>query len=352
MTDTPEKSTEESKPKRRNTEKTVGVVVGIVAVVAVLFVVGMNAGWLTASPRESDNGQAEEPVPIEVVPPQIVNLTSTLEQVSPGGTSDFTCEVEHPSPDELTYTWSPTGGEIRGGGAEVEWIAPDAEGLFRVFVTVSDDHGNADEKSYAIRVRVNRPPEIMAMDSRIDSAGWVLPGASVVVWCEAEDPDRDALTYEWVATEGETFGQGNSIAWVAPNEIGTYWITVYVSDPHGGEARRAIPITVSAARPPEIVGFSVTPVGHSYLMEWGDGWRIFISRSCVIEAIVDDDSPGYTYEWSASRGTLTPHGASAEWQAPSTRGPVTIVLEVSDAYDNTTSASVHMDVTDCALCFS
>ncbi len=351
MSDTPEKTTEEQKPRKRNTEAKAAAVVGTVAVLAVLVVIGMNAGWLTASPRENDNGSVEQPPPVDAVPPEIVSLTSSAAQVSPAGTAALKCEVEHPSPGDLIYTWSPMGGVIHGEGSEVQWIAPDNEGLFRIVLTVDDGLGNTDEGSLTVRVRVNRPPEILAMESRIAADSWILPGASVVVWCKADDPDGDALTYRWAATEGELFGQGDSVVWVAPDAVGTYWVTVFVSDPHGEESRRAIPITVSEARPPEIDGFLLRPVGHSMLMAHGDGWRVFIERPCTIEAFVDDDALEYTYEWSADRGTLTPDGPNAVWQPPPTKGDVTIVLKVSDAHGNTASASVYVYVTDCALCF-
>lgn len=351
MSDTSETTTEEQKPKRRNTEKKAALAVGVVAVLAVVVVVGMNAGWLTASPHANHSDPVEEPLPTETVPPEILTLTSSVAQTPPAGTVALTCEVAHPSPGELIYTWSPMGGEIQGDGCEVQWIAPDNEGLFRISLTVDDGFGNTAEDSLTIRVRVNRPPEILGMEARLDAGEWVLPGASVVVWCEADDPDGDTLTYRWVVNEGEVFGQGNSIVWVAPDVVGTYWVTVFVSDPHGEVSRRAIPITVSEARPPEIEGFSLRPIGHSMLMAHGDGWRIFIGRSCAIEALVDDDALEYLYEWSTDRGTLEPDGPNAVWQAPPYKGDVTIVLKVSDAHGNTVSGSIHVTVTDCPSCF-
>ncbi|MBA7576423.1 hypothetical protein ES708_18264 [subsurface metagenome] len=54
--------------------------------------------------------------------------------------------------------------------------------------------------------------------------------------CEASDPDGDELTYTWSAERGNISGEGKEVDWVAPNEFGTFAITVTVTDGRGGEA--------------------------------------------------------------------------------------------------------------------
>jgi len=349
VTETPDKKTGDQKPKPKGREATVALVVTVLAVIIVLLIIGTNAGWLTASPRVS-NGESPVVTPNE--PPEIVAIIASTDKIVPLAVVSITCEAFDPDDDELTYTWTCSDGEITGDGPQVEWVAPRSEGLPRIFVTVDDGRGGTAEESLALRVRENRPPEIPVMQSRVDEGvGWVVPGAAVYVWCEAEDPDGDDLTYQWSATEGDIFGQGSAVIWLAPDELGMQWITVRVSDPYGEEVTRAIPVTVSAAKPPEIDGFTVR-ADHSLLKRDSDSvWLIFHQRSCTIKVLVEDESQQYTYEWSAEAGTITANGPEAVWQAPYTREWVTVAVEISDTHGNSTADAIRFWVTQCPSCF-
>ncbi len=350
MSTEPQKKPEEQQHASKGPEKKIAVAVGVVAVAVIVVVAGINAGWLTASPRENE-GASPPPLPANE-PPEIISVSASTDRIGPLTVVSITCDAVDPDGDELMYTWSSSDGDMKGEGPEVKWVAPDSEGLHRIFVKVEDGRGGTAEESLALRVRENRPPEILTMQSQVDEEiGWVVPGAAVYIWCEAEDPDGDELTYRWSANEGEIFGQGSAVIWLAPEELATHWVVVTVDDSHGGEAKRAIPITVSEAKPPVIHGFNVKAIRHNQLSPRGvDQWLVFMGRSCAIEALVDDDDLGYTYKWSADGGTITSDGPNAEWQAPAGKAKVTILLQVSDAHGNSSSASVYIEVTTCPLC--
>ncbi len=351
MTETPEKKAGDHKVKSKGRETTVALVVIGVAVISVLMVIGISAGWLTASPRE--NSGESSPVPMNE-PPEIVDLFASTDKIVPLSVVLITCEAFDPDYDELTYTWTCSDGEITGDGPEVEWVAPQSEGLHRLFVTVDDGRGGTVEASLALRVRENRPPEIPVMKSQVDEdIGWVVPGAAVYVWCEAEDPDGDDLTYQWSATEGDVFGQGPAVIWLAPDELGTHWITVMVADPYGEESTRAIPVTVSAAKPPEIDGFTVRGIdtGDMLKRDGDSSWIIFHQRSCAIKVLIDDEDRQYSYEWSAEAGTITADGPDAVWQAPYPSGWVTVAVEITDTRGNKAADAIRFAVTKCPSCF-
>lgn len=338
-----EKRTEGQQPASAQSDRHTLLVAGGIIVGAVLLLIVGNVGWLTADP---------EPV-VPRDPPEIISMASSPERIMPHTAVAIYCEAMHPNGDEITYTWSASEGEVRGEGAEIEWIAPASEGFYRVFVTVEDGFGASVEESLSLRVRENRPPEIPSMGTDIgDGIGWVVPGARVYIWCEAEDPDGDTLSYDWMADAGDLFGEGPAVIWIAPSELGMHWITVAVDDSYGGVAERAIPVTVSAAEAPVIKDIRVEPADRRYTKPYQDSWQIFKGQSCSFEAIVEETDREFTYRWSAESGELSAEGTTAVWQAPSpTRAQwVTIVLQVSDAHGNEASDTVRMYVQTCPSC--
>ncbi len=344
MSDTPEPKVEQQQAEAKKSGRKTPLIIGALVLGAVaVLIIGWNAGWLTAS--------VEPEVPLE--PPEILSMSSSPERIMPHTVVTVSCEATQPDEGILSYTWSASEGEIRGEGSEVEWVAPATEGLHRIFVTVEDEHGASAEESLALRVRANRSPEITMMETGLgEDVGWVVPGARVHIWCEAEDPDGDSLTYEWTADAGELFGEGRAVIWIAPEELGLHWITVSADDAHGGVAERAIPVTVNAAEPPVIAGFNLESAERRYFKPYEDSWKIFRGVSCTIEALVDDEAREYQYSWSAEAGELKASGPHAEWTAPSPERPqwVTILLQVSDAHGNAAAESIRIRVETCPSC--
>lgn len=350
MSEVPEeKEAEQPQIATKVSHKKTWVVVAIVAVAAIFVALGLNRGWLPMpSSDASQSPAANDPN----TSPQILSLIAATDRIEPLALTAISCEAADPDGDELAYTWSASGGEIVGGGADVEWLPPDIEGLYRVFVSVNDGREGADESSLALRVRANRPPEILVMQSEIGGENdWVVPGASVYVRCETEDLDGDTLTYAWSTSAGKLFGQGPAVVWVAPNMLGMQRVTVTVEDAYGGVAERSVPITVNAAEPPAIFGFNLTALDTDMFRPYGDSWRIFKERSCLIEVRVDDAEGLYAYDWTAELGTITSDGPNAVWMAPaSPKGWVNIMVRVSDHHGNESSEAVRIYVETCPSC--
>jgi hypothetical protein len=324
----------------------VWIIVGAAIALSVVAIVGVNSGWLTAL-----TGNGTEPQLPANNPPQIASITSSTERIVPGATVLLSCSATDPDADTLSYSWSASDGAVVGEGPEVTWIAPDFEGLFRVFVTVTDVSGGTAEQSVSLGVRTNAAPEILVMQSEVsEEIGWVVPGARVFIDCEVEDPDGDEVSYSWAATHGDIYGEGAAIIWIASKNIGLEWITVRVEDSYGAVSERSIPITINTSQPPEIRGFNLQALDTDMFKPYGDSWRIFRERSCAIQAIVADPEGDYTYHWTAELGTIAANGPDAVWKSPNAKGWVNIVVLVSDKHGSESSASIRLYVETCPSC--
>ncbi len=351
MSETPEERNElPQSPPEASRNKAIRIV-AVIAVIATVATVGIVTGLFTPTSADGDTPVAGAR---SNSAPEIAELTPSTDRIAPLDTISVSCAATDLDGDGLVYTWSASGGDILGNGPEVEWRAPNIEGLYHVSVTVTDARGGEAQQSVTLRVRVNNSPEILIMESGVgEDIAWVVPGASVYVRCEAEDLDGDTLTYTWSATAGDIFGTGPAVIWVAPDQLGLHWITVAVEDAYGGREERSLPLTVNMAQPPAILGFTLEALDTDQFRPYGDSWRIFKECSCAISARVVDPDAAYRYEWSAERGTLTAVGPNAVWKAPaSPKGWVLIVLNVSDAHGNQSSASVRIYVETCPTCMN
>lgn len=349
MSETPEETKEQPPRVPNRTRKTAILVTAAAVILVVAAIIGIHSGWLARTLGSNDGSPTNDETNS---PPAITSLTAATDRIMPLAITPVSCAAVDPDGDVLVYSWSASGGEIVGDGPDIQWHAPETEGLYRVFISVSDGRGGVSESSLALAVRANNAPEILVMESELgDDVGWVVPGASVYVRCEAEDVDGDELSFSWSATEGDLFGQGQAVIWIAPETLGLHWITVEVEDTYGSVEERAIPLTVNASRPPAILGFTLKALDTDQFKPYGDSWRIFKERSCAIQALVDDPDTSYAYDWTAELGSISGDGPNAVWIAPAApKGWVNIVLQVSDAHGNRSSATVRIYVETCPSC--
>ena len=280
--------------------------------------------------------------------PVILGVTVAPERVRPGDRCQLVCQATDEDGDTLIYTWTVGQATISGKGAAVEWTAPSTEGLFRVSVTVDDGRGGTDEHAVSLTVKSNSAPEFKSIPSFPQA---VRPGASVVVSCPAVDADGDDITYEWQAAFGEIRGEGDTITWIAPTDLGSYVVTVFARDAHGGDSRRDVLISVSPSLTPRLGEFMVEAIDHDMLKHELGVWDMYIGESCRVECVVVEGDGPFTYAWSVDEGILTADGAVATWQAPTVRGPATIKVAVTDTHGNTNSGQLLMFAEDCTCAF-
>jgi len=89
----------------------------------------------------------------------------------------------------------------------------------------------------------NHRPAITSLKAEPEG---VLPSGSCQIVCTASDSDGDELSYNWSASGGNISGTGAAVNWTAPEEVGTYDVTVVVTDGYGGSTTDSLPINVSS----------------------------------------------------------------------------------------------------------
>ncbi len=329
----------------KQNHKKAGLIAGLLCVSMAALVVAMNIDRLPVYSDEAGGGQEVESAN---TPPMVLSVTASSDRIHPAGSCQILCEAVDQDKDSLTYTWAASNGEIIGEGASVTWNAPDAEGLFPLFVTVEDGHGGRTDYSTSLAVKANLAPEISDL-STIEAV--IAPGATSLVSCSASDADGDKIAYEWSASGGEVFGEGDTIIWLAPAEEGAYSIQVRVRDSYGAETTREIPINVTLGVSPQLGRFSVNGI-NTDMVEYSDGvWDVFRGRSVRITCHVVDGQAPFTYEWGADYGTLNPDGNTATWEAPEAKGPATVTVDVTDVDGDTTRGTVLLYVETCTCAF-
>jgi len=114
--------------------------------------------------RDKKGGETTQSVAINAAstkndPPRIVKITvdnkesQEVNQVKIWLTSNIHCVAEDPEGGKMNYLWSATGGEIKGEGPLVQWIAPGISGDHIIRVKVVDDRGNDAEAMLNFHVK-------------------------------------------------------------------------------------------------------------------------------------------------------------------------------------------------------
>jgi hypothetical protein len=283
--------------------------------------------------------------------PIISSLEAEMEWTIPSGSLKVICTASDPDGDELSYSWSASGGETNGKGATATWQAPHSEGSYDVTVTVTDGRGGEAMSHVTITVRADRLPIITSL---ITDANRTIPSGSLQVMCTASDPDGDELNYEWTATGGDISGTGFEVTWTAPEEVGTYDVTVVVKDGHGQEDTRSITLSVISGTPPIVEDLIVTAKGHKYLRKsmFGFDYDVWREQEYDIECIVADTGTDVSYEWLCTGGSISGEGSVITWTAPNhLQVAVTVMVIVSDVDDNNVSDSMVLYVPSCSCGF-
>jgi len=288
-------------------------------------------------------------------PPAITSLQAERELVLTLESCQVECVASDPEGGELSYEWHASGGNISSEEAIATWVAPDEVGEYVVSVNVTDVDGNSATQSVNIVVRENRSPEIVDFGA---SKEWVVPSGNCTLICEASDPDNDSLSYEWLASGGNITGKGDTVTWVAPEDIGNYTITVVVTDEFGGEGSASLSIKVAFNKLPIIKNLIVTAkhiYEQKYLKKIPGGYKVGEGISYEIKCTASDPDGGELfYEWSTDGGSISGKGATVTFTAPgwSTVGtePLTVTITVSDSNGGTTTDSIAFTVVSLTSC--
>lgn len=145
------------------------------------------------------------------------------------------------------------------------------------------------------------------------------PGAVVSVTVSANDPDGDALSYDYTATGGAISGTGATASWTTPLAAGSYSVTVKVSDGEGGSASASGAVSVQA---------SVTQINGTASFLAGTSGDLFNSKVSIYTSW-DNWVNNQPIKFSAVTGT----GASVSFNIPNVN-PGNYYLDVWKDIDN------------------
>jgi hypothetical protein len=149
----------------------------------------------------------------------------------------------------------------------------------------------------------------------------VVPNGKCEIVCIVSDRDGDTLSYNWSASGGNISGTGAAVNWTAPDSLGSYNVTVTVTDGHGEEATKQVTIEVRANRAPTI----------SSLVADGD-WTLPLGSIQVTCEATDPDDDQLSYEWSATGGNISGTSAAVNWTAPQKVGVYNVTVVVKDGH--------------------
>jgi chitinase len=171
----------------------------------------------------------------------------------------------------------------------------------------------------------------------LTSQGEINPGATVHLECDATDPDEDELSYTWSADEGIISSSGANAIWTAPDTVGTYIVSVEVSDGRDGIATDQLTIAVLAPNNPPVIESLTT-----------DCPRVKQSHSAILTCVASDpDGDELNYSWSAERGSIDGEDAEVTWVGPNEFGTFVITLTVSDGRGGEASSEISIIVCSC-----
>ena len=169
----------------------------------------------------------------------------------------------------------------------------------------------------------NHRPVIIGLEATPEK---VSPSGTCQIVCTASDADDDELSYDWSVNGGEIDGVGYNVTWTAPSSVGSYNVTVIITDGHGGEATNYLIIEVRTNKAPTITGLVADAE-----------WTLPAGNIQLICIASDADGDELSYEWSTSGGVISDMGSEVTWIAPENTGmyDITVVVKDSHGAENT-----------------
>jgi hypothetical protein len=183
-------------------------------------------------------------------------------------------------------------------------------------------------------VDVNHPPEITEFYAQPDQ---VEKGGTSTIKAAAIDADEEALGYDLEATGGTISGAAPSWSWVAPDQSGTYFFKLTVTDLQGATAESELSVIVlegPANTPPVIKSFT------SSATELEPGGMAVLTVSAE-----DMDGDPLEYQYEASFGSVTGDTSTAQYNAPDDEAAVKITVIVTDGRGGRAVASLNILIT-------
>jgi len=195
---------------------------------------------------------------VEVIfnnPPQVSSMTSSDGRVASNTPVTLAVVASDADGDPLTYAWtSNCPGAFDSQHAAQVTFTPGtlAAGVTCAFsVEVSDGHGGVGKGTVSLSSALPKIDVAPTMGVVYQSTDVAAPGQVVVLNATAIDPEGEAITWNWTASNGTLSNQvdqagASDVKWQAPATPGETWtITATATDPEGASASFKFTVKVS-----------------------------------------------------------------------------------------------------------
>ena len=267
--------------------------------------------------------------------PSLSSVTASPPQVSPGGTITLEADATDAEQSDLSYTWTipDDWSADTTTGERIDVTAPDTYDVTATAeVVVADPRGAQTSGSVVISTRDNQGPTIDSFSANPTS---VQKGGTIDLEVIAQDPNGDALQYDWSVAKQQTWTlstNGSEATLQSPEQPNaTTRVEVAVEDEEGKTARASKVVSTKPNVSPSIGSVSANPTTVSP----GKTSTVSVSAS-------DPDGDSLDYQWSATGSwSVSGSGASASITPPSTYGATGVVtVQVTDGFGGSATGSV------------
>lgn len=175
--------------------------------------------------------------------PRIKALAASSTTVLFNQTITLYCTASDRNMDQLSYLWTIGNDTLDGETPSISWTAPAVDTVLTIICSVSDGIAEPVQDSLKLTVieAINHAPVINSLSATLRK---IDKGDTTHIHCRASDPDSDTLNYLWFTQFGTIVGEDSSIAWIAPDSSGYFFINCSVYDGRGGMAQDSIGIVV------------------------------------------------------------------------------------------------------------
>ncbi len=268
--------------------------------------------------------------------PPTVTCAAANTSIKQDDTTIVRASAVDPEGDNLTYSWTSSGGKVTGSGDQVTFDATGvAPGKYTVTVNVSDGKHTVSCSSEITVIKKNLPPTVTCAPSSTT----ITQGESATIRATASDPNNDPLTYTWTVDGQKLAAEGASITFGSEGrQPGNYTISVTVSD---GELTASCSSTVTVKeriRPnqnPRIECLTTS-------VDVNSGGTVELKAQAS-----DPDNDPLTITWSATGGSVTGSGQTATFNAAGLKaGRYTVNVTADDGRGGKASCSMTVSVTE------
>jgi uncharacterized protein YfaS (alpha-2-macroglobulin family) len=174
--------------------------------------------------------------------PPTVTCSPPTATIIQGQSVNITANATDPDDDDLTITWTASGGSVTSQGSTATFTSNQV-GQYTIKADVTDPDGATASCSSDVTVEKDKKPPTISCQPESSS---VTQGDSVTLTATASDPNGDALTYAWTVNgQSVTNNQATFEFGSTGRNPGSYTVQVTVTDVDGMSANCQFTVVVN-----------------------------------------------------------------------------------------------------------